>query len=211
MNAVQYIDTPRGPDRQSDMPTTSPHPGARLAALLTLAALTLAPPGFAASSWVGPTDAEVCFREAQPTSSTDAIQACTAAIRSGELTLRDLGATYNNRGILNARAGNTSRALADYARALEIDPDSAHTWLNQANLYARTGQLDKALESYARAISLSEERWALPYFNRALAHLKQGNRVAAREDLLRAISLDPHSLKYREALAGTEFASVDPP
>lgn len=163
----------------------------------------------AASTFVGPTHAVICYQLAGAAGNGDAIDICTRAIRHGELTQLDLAATYTNRGIAYARAGKFRHALRDYRRSLELNPDSVHTWLNLANLYARRGKTAEALESYQRAIELSQGSWALPYFNRALTLLGAGQRMRARRDLLRAIALEPHAIRYRDVLASTEFADSE--
>lgn len=177
--------------------------------LVLVAAAWTGTAAYAASTFIGPTHAVMCYQLAGAPGNGDAIDICTRAIRYGELTALDLAATYTNRGIAYARAGKYRRALRDYRRSLELNPDSVHTWLNQANLYARRGKTAKALEAYQRAIELSQESWALPYFNRALTLLGSGQRAEARRDLLRAIALEPHSVKFREVLASTEFADSD--
>src|SRR5262245_31040971 len=58
-----------------------------------------------------------------------AIDYCTRAIKSGELTNRSYGAAYYNRAMAYGRKGNLERALADLTEAIRYEairpePDS---------------------------------------------------------------------------------------
>ena len=55
------------------------------------------------------------------------------------------------------KLGETGRAIADYSRALALDPESKSTRYNIACLYARAGRTDDALDLLENSITF--RRW----------------------------------------------------
>ncbi len=53
------------------------------------------------------------------------IQACTDLIESGGETIKNLAIAHSNRGISYSDRGEFDRAIADYERALQLNPDLA--------------------------------------------------------------------------------------
>jgi tetratricopeptide (TPR) repeat protein len=62
---------------------------------------------------------------------------------------------YNNRGLIYFQSGQSEKALADYNRALELDPELDGGYNNRANYYASVGQLAEALSDYEKALDLN--------------------------------------------------------
>ncbi|MEM6624594.1 MAG: tetratricopeptide repeat protein [Pseudomonadota bacterium] len=81
-----------------------------------------------------------------------AINACSEIINRGRSTVEELVAAHSNRGATFADLGSYERALADYARALELNPRHANTMFNRANTYCALGRPDSALPGYLQAI-----------------------------------------------------------
>jgi tetratricopeptide (TPR) repeat protein len=48
------------------------------------------------------------------------------------------------------------QAIADYTRAIEIDPAYAQAYQNRASTYYKLGQLDKFADDYKKCQELSE-------------------------------------------------------
>ncbi|MGE4536602.1 MAG: tetratricopeptide repeat protein [Desulfovibrio sp.] len=57
---------------------------------------------------------------------------------------QNLASVYNLRGMCHEAKNETDQALADYSKAIEIDPKMAEAYGNRAMLYARLGDKDKA-------------------------------------------------------------------
>lgn len=163
--------------------------------------LTAGHAGAAATTTFGASSADECYRAANLGEDSFAIHACTDAISSGELTQRDLAATYSNRGLLYQRRGQLDRAMADHDKSIKIDPDNKNAYVNRGNCNYMAKRYVEALDDYTTAISLSEDQFALAYYNRAFVHMALGNTEAARADLEKANELNPNSVKYRNALA----------
>lgn len=81
-------------------------------------------------------------------------------------------------------------ALADYARAIEDDPDGAsQAYHNRGALYADvTRQYDRALADFTKALAI-DPAYALAYESRAIAYYHLGDYARAWADVERAQAL----------------------
>ena len=59
------------------------------------------------------------------------IAACTRLIKSGRLSNEDLATAYNHRGDAYDDKGQLDLAIADFSRAIEIDPDYKRAYYNR--------------------------------------------------------------------------------
>ncbi len=92
---------------------------------------------------------------------------------------------YNNRGLMYFHMGQLEDAIANYNRALELNPNLAAAYNNRANCYVNQGDPIEALIDYDRALDLN------PFHIRAL--INQG--ITFR-----------HLGMYREALDNFDIA-----
>ncbi len=97
---------------------------------------------------------------------------------------------YNDIGMSYLSLNDNGRALEAYNRSLELNPQSAETYLLRAFLYQRTQDYDRAFDDYTRTVQL-EPRFALAYHNRALIYYKRMQFQPAIQDLGRAIEIVP--------------------
>ena len=81
-------------------------------------------------------------------------------------------------------------AIADYDRAIALDPNEAAAYHDRAVAKAEQGDYDGAIADYDRAIELDPNR-AAAYHNRGIAKADQGDYTGAVVDYDRAIALDP--------------------
>jgi serine/threonine protein kinase/Tfp pilus assembly protein PilF len=131
---------------------------------------------------------------------------------------------YNNRGATYEKLQHYQVALADYGRAIEMDPTLAPAYSNRGNTYAALQQYQAALHDFSRAIEL-DPTYAPAYSNRGTTYQELQQCQAALADYGRAIELDPtlaqaysnrgatyHALQqYQAALADYERAiELDP-
>jgi tetratricopeptide (TPR) repeat protein len=82
------------------------------------------------------------------------------------------------------------RAIEDYARAIELNPDYAAAYYNRGTAYARSQDYRRAIEDYGWAIGLNPED-ATAYNNRGTAYAGLQDYRRAIEDYGRAIELNP--------------------
>jgi tetratricopeptide (TPR) repeat protein len=96
---------------------------------------------------------------------------------------------YNTRGSAYGRAGQFSRALDDFNRALELNPRFYQAYANRALIYRNQGQPELALADYNTALKLSP-RYDVAFIGRGNIYRQAGQLDAAMNDYNRAIGLD---------------------
>jgi protein O-mannosyl-transferase len=83
---------------------------------------------------------------------------------------------YNNRGMVFSRAGKFDQAIADFDRAVAIDPEYAKAYYNRGLAYDKMGELNKAIADYRKTISLDPVYYeAYYYLDQALKKSGQDN------------------------------------
>ncbi len=112
---------------------------------------------------------------------------CDRAILEGNLSQKDLVASYVNRGVIHMAMGKPKLALADINRALGMDSDTGEAYVNRGNLWFLGKRLESAIEDYDKAIDLGVERPHVAHLNRAMAHEQLGNLVQAKRDYQAAL------------------------
>ncbi len=90
------------------------------------------------------------------------------------------------------------KAMAACNRAIELDSSEGDYRNSRGLVQLRLGRTDSALADFEFAIA-ADERLPHPFYGRALARWRKGNRVGALEDLHRARSIKPDiDEKYRQ-------------
>jgi tetratricopeptide (TPR) repeat protein len=116
------------------------------------------------------------------------IRGCTAVIER-----KPQAAAYINRGAAYNNKGDYDRAIADFAKAIALDPKAAIAYYNRGNAYNGKGDYDRAIADYTKAIALDPQD-ASAYFNRGLAYKHKGDLDHAIADYTKVIALDPDSV-----------------
>lgn len=110
---------------------------------------------------------------------------------------------YINRGYYYHReVGDYRKALADYDKAIAIDPAAAQAWNDRGVLYWEMGRRDSALSDFNRAIAIRpayDQAWN----NRGGVKLEGGDLAGAVADATRALELSP---EFRGAYANRAVA-----
>ncbi len=146
-----------------------------LAALLTVA-------------WIVPVQArDFCYK---PISPRDGVRACTEQINSGKWRGKSLAILYNNRGRSYGNLKQQYRAIADFNRAIAVDPGYPFAYHNRGGSYARLGQYRLAIADYSRAIAI-DQRFVYAYWGRARAYHQAGQAAKGLSDADRALQLAP--------------------
>lgn len=105
------------------------------------------------------------------------------------------------RGECYAAVGDTPKALADFAEAIQTDPDHATGYLlARANLFLETEQYDECVNDANAVLRIDPEN-AAGYQVRGLAQREQRHLEAAEVDLSEAARLDPKAELVRLARA----------
>ncbi len=116
------------------------------------------------------------------------IGGCTAVIRSGEYSGKNLAIAYNNRGNAYANLGEYRRAIQDYDQALRLDPGYAVAYYNRGLAYSDLGEYRRAIEDYDQALRL-DPGLAQAYIGRANAHCELGMNEASLDDRMQTLRL----------------------
>jgi lipoprotein NlpI len=97
---------------------------------------------------------------------------------------------YFNRGVAEKANGDLEGAIADYNRAIELDPKFGAAYSNRGNAKQAKGDLDGAIADCDRAIEL-DPKDATAHKYRGVAKKAKGDLEGAIADYNRAIELDP--------------------
>src|SRR6476659_4167910 len=98
----------------------------------------------------GPAHAQVsqewvrCVNESGTYSSEIAIAACTAVINSGKESQNALAIADFNRGQSYDSKGDKDRAIADYSKAIDLNPRDSNYYNNRGVAYRGKGDIDRA-------------------------------------------------------------------
>ena len=166
----------------------------KLATWGAFAAAAAAAPASAGVVVIGNSNARLCYEAAELSgpASTSMLAHCDEALADQSLILRDLVATFVNRGILRLRMNRTEAAIADFDTAIARDPGEAEAYLNKgmALLRSDTGGRE-ALALFDTALAKRTRKPAIAYYGRAIAHEMTGNVRQAYFDYQKASLLDP--------------------
>lgn len=102
---------------------------------------------------------------------------------------------YLLQGIAFKEQGDNDKAIAEYNKALEINPTFAEAYARRGSRYAVQGKVSEALADYQKALSLDPSN-ATAYNNRGNARQVQGDLDGALADYNEALRLNP---KYADA------------
>ena len=87
------------------------------------------------------------------------------------------------------------KPIADYNRAIELNPKSAAAYGSRARAKYELGDYDGAVADYSRAIALTPD-FESNYFYRGRAKSELGDHDGAEADRKRALELDPTLKDY---------------
>lgn len=121
----------------------------------------------------------------------DGIETCTAAIEQTALPVRDLAATYINRGILKSRYEDTDGALADYDKGLSLDAQLGEGYVDRGAVMIVLRRYEDALKDIDKGISLGANRVQIAYYDRGIVDEALGNIRDAYEDYKKAAEIQP--------------------
>ncbi|MGI9523554.1 MAG: tetratricopeptide repeat protein [Hyphomicrobiaceae bacterium] len=125
------------------------------------------------------------------------IRGCTEIIN--QKSRKDLSIAYNSRGVAYLKKGQYDRAIADYSKAINLNPRYAHAYYNRGNAYRYKGQYGQSIADQTKAIQINP-KYPFAYVARGWAYEKEKLRHKAIADYKRALGLNPKLEWTRKAL-----------
>jgi Tfp pilus assembly protein PilF len=105
-------------------------------------------------------------------------------------------ALLNEQGNYLVQHGRLQQAIAQYQKAVKIQPDLAIAWNNLGVAYTAAGKFADGEGAYRRAIKVNPA-YALAYYNLGASYDRRGNYDDAINYYQRAIEIDPTLLDVR--------------
>jgi len=81
-----------------------------------------------------------------------------------------------------------NQAIADFTKALMINPNDATAYNKRGNAYAAKGQYDQAIADYDKALAINPN-YAERYVNRGMAYAAKGKKDQAMTDYTKALAI----------------------
>jgi tetratricopeptide (TPR) repeat protein len=194
----------------------------RIRALLATVLVAIAAPLAAQSVTVlnSGEDARRCSMAAEfasnlRTASDDDVEYCTLALELGTLRPSERAGTFVNRGILQSVLGKPRDAMADYDRALKLQPELPEAFVGRGNVRFIERDIPGAIAEYDRALELQISRRHVVLLNRGMALEARGDLDAAERDYREALLLSPEwplaQSRIERVLAKRKAAAATPP
>ena len=165
----------------------------RLAAIFGAAALAgFAAPAIAETIVVDQSSVAACASAASIGRVDGAsLQVCGEAIAQSGLSHHDLVATYVNRGRISMHRRDYASALADFDRAIELEPTAGEAWVDRGATAILQHRYMDGVADTTKGIELGVRDPAKAYFNRAVAEERLGDEQSAYVDYQQAMVLQP--------------------
>ncbi len=121
-----------------------------------------------------------------------AVAAYDDALKDTSLPPARQAPLYTDRGVAKWRLKQMDEAIADFTKAVSLNPEYAPAYNNRGNVYLDLNRADEAYKDFDRAISIAPG-FGAAYSNRANVNQKLKRFEAAEKDFRKAIELLPGS------------------
>jgi len=110
------------------------------------------------------------------------------------------------RGFAHHDKGNLDSAIADFGRAILLNPVFAAAYVNRGFSYSEKGDFDKAIADFEAGLefepgnTLVKQSLVMMYISRGLAFSENGDIGSARRDFEAALEIHPNHPMAKECL-----------
>jgi tetratricopeptide (TPR) repeat protein len=119
-----------------------------------------------------------------------AVLAFDDALKDTDLPVARQAGLYSDRGVAKWRLKQLDGALADFTKAVSLNPDYAPAYNNRGNVYMEVNRVEDAYKDFDKAITLSPN-FGAAYSNRGIANERLNKLSAAESDFRRAVEMMP--------------------
>jgi len=109
------------------------------------------------------------------------------------------GTQYLDRGDKNNNKADFDLAIAEFDRAIKLDPNIAEAYFGRGRGYLRKGDNSRAVADYSQAIRLNPND-LISYSNRGRAYARMGDYDNAVADFESALRIDPNNATIKQNL-----------
>lgn len=124
----------------------------------------------------------------------------TESVRQAELRNPDLASVHRISGRLKANLGLHEQAIADYRRAIDLEPGHSGAYRRLGSAYEVNNQLDEALAAYRSAVE-EEPNYYGNYQQLGSFYFQRGDYVTAASQFARAVEMAPGEPEPHRVLA----------
>jgi tetratricopeptide (TPR) repeat protein len=151
---------------------------------------------------------DICL--GQSASVEASIAACNAVIQRRGVAGASARPVYRRRAEAFSQNGDIDAAIADYDRAIKLDPRKADSYVGRGRAHLARHETDLAIQDFNRAIRL-EPRNAEAIFERAKTHRVAGDTKSVLSDYDFLIRLNPRDTEayYRRGMVRRELQAYD--
>lgn len=107
---------------------------------------------------------------------------------------------FANLGLVKAKLGDADAALADFSKALDIDPKFLDARRNRGTVYLGQKRYDSAIEDFSAVLAGDEDDMGTLY-KRAYAYCTSGKRKLGAKDLREVLRIEPKNDEAKALLS----------
>ncbi|KAK5815278.1 mitochondrial precursor protein import receptor tom70 [Linnemannia elongata] len=117
-------------------------------------------------------------------------EAMDAYNKAIELNTTHMAQALNMRGTFTFLMGDGKKALVDFDKAIEINPNYVQTYIKRGSIFMEQGDAIKTFNEFETAISIDAEDPNI-YYHRGQVFFITGEYEAAAKDYIKSIELEP--------------------
>jgi tetratricopeptide (TPR) repeat protein len=145
----------------------------------------------------GDKDNDPDYQGCEKLSGAAAVSACDRAIASGIFGGAELSELYRLRGWERRQKNDLEGGMADYDKAVQVDPKNLYALYHRGAAYFSENKLDAAIQDFDVAIGLKPD-YANAIWRRGKVYQAKGDMEKAKQDYEKALALNPEDSVKQE-------------